>query len=116
MRQLKQLAILAAVVCAFGVLAAESQAQFHHHHGGWGGGGFHGGNRGGFSLTIGSGGFGGPGFGGPGFGGGFHNVYRPVYGGGFFSPVVPVVPVYGGGFGRGFYGGGYGGFRPGCGW
>ena len=94
---MKRLAILVATVCAMGLLVSESQAQHHHH--------CNGGNRGfsSFNLSIGNGGFYGPGFGYGGFGGGYYNAYRPVYGGFYPAPVVPVAPVYGG-----FYGGGCG--------
>lgn len=131
----KLIACLVAVT-AISLSAQESQAQFYR--GGSGisigvgnfnrgfGGGFgvpYGRSVGGFSLSIGNGGFVGPGFVGPGiggFGGGFGGGYgygRPV--GGFYARpvVVPVAPVYRGGgyYGGGFYRG-YGGGRSCGGW
>lgn len=91
--------------------------------------------RSGFSISIGTGGFYGPGIGGfpsrpygvyGGYGIGYARpvpVYRPVYVPAPRVYAAPVVPIYGGGYGRGFYGGGisiysggFGGGRRGCGW
>ena len=110
---LKHAALLfAATVFTFVMMVEESKAQYHR-------------GRSGFSISIGTGGFGpaGPGF----YGGGFGPAYRPGFGPGFghygyarpiYAAPVYRVPAYGGYYGRGFYGGSSfyrGGYGRNCG-
>jgi len=113
---MKRSLAIAVALAATTFFTSESQAQFGRGFGGSG-----------FSVSFGSGGFGGfpginpgfhPGFGGYGFGGrgvnlgyssfnrGFNNVYARPYRAGY----IPVVPVY-----RGGHGGYRGGYGRGCG-
>ena len=129
----KLIACLVAVT-AVSLSAEDSQAQCYRGGGGisigvgnfnrgFGGYGAPIGRAGGFSLSIGNGGFVGPGFGG-GFAPGFVGGYGRPAGGFYGSPyavsgvVVPVAPVYrsGGFYGGGAYRGYGGGYRSCGGW
>jgi hypothetical protein len=95
---MKRFAILLVAGFAMSLMASESQAQVGVQYGNFG-------PRSAFSVSVGRG-FYHPGW----YGGGFHpggwgGYYAPVY-----RPVVPVVPVYGYGYGRPVYGG-WGGCR-----